>query len=647
MSQALDTANDSTVARRARVAEGLRSLGRVRVAAALLVPHALPLMVAAVTFLTFWPTLWNGFVEWDDSINLVDNQKYRGLGWAQLRWMFTSLLMGHYIPVTWLSFGLDYAVWGMKPFGYHLTNNLLHTASAVVFYFLARRLLREATGWPAAALRAAAAGAALVFAVHPLRAESVAWATERRDVLSGLFFLLAILAYLRALDVDGRRHRWRLAEAAGCYALAVFAKAIVMTLPLVLVLLDVYPLRRVAVVARPWRDAAWRRCLVEKVPFAALGLAGAAAQYYAVSVNAFVTPLDAHPWTARVGMTFYSLWFYFQKTVLPLGFSPLYELPAKVNPLEGAFLGSAVGVVLLSALAVAVRRRWPALLAVWAYYVIVLGPVTGIVHSGHQLTHDRYSYLSCLGWALLAGGGAGMVARAWASGAVRARVAGMAGAVAGLGLLGLATLTWYQVQIWKDTETLWYFAVDATPDCGICHNNLGVYLTNKGFPQAGLMHLQRSLVLRPDHIGTHGNIGVALANMNRPAEAVPHYEKVLAKYPKKVDVRANLGGTLVRLGRIDEALAHLQEAAKLSPNHYPVAANFALALSHVGRHAEAIPHFRRAIEARPQEPFPHYGLAQAYLAVGQPDVARAEYEALRALDRNLASYLAGAFVTEW
>jgi Flp pilus assembly protein TadD len=135
--------------------------------------------------------------------------------------------------------------------------------------------------------------------------------------------------------------------------------------------------------------------------------------------------------------------------------------------------------------------------------------------------------------------------------------------------------------------------------------------------------------------------------MNRPAEAVPHYEKVLAKYPKKIDVRANLGGTLVTLGRIDEALAHLQEAAKLSPNHYPVAANFAIALSHVGRHAEAIPHFRRAIEARPQEPFPHYGLAQAYLAVGQPDVARAEYEALRALDRNLASYLAGAFVTEW
>src|SRR5713101_4243176 len=161
-----------------------------------------PVLIALVTFAAFLPTLQNQFVKWDDDKNFLDNPHYRGLGWTHLRWMWTTHL-GHYIPLTWMTLGLDYLLWGINPFGYHLTSLLLHAANAVVFFFVVRRILTLALPNPSArgpALAVSAGFAALVFAIHPLRVESVAWVTERRDVLSGLFYLLAILVYLRACE---------------------------------------------------------------------------------------------------------------------------------------------------------------------------------------------------------------------------------------------------------------------------------------------------------------------------------------------------------------------------------------------------------------------------------------------------------------
>ena len=153
-----------------------------------------------MTFLVFLPALWNGFVEWDDQVNLYENQKYRGLTWTQIRWMFSTVLMGHWIPLTWLTFGLDYVLWGMKPAGYHLTSLVIFAANAAAFYFVALRLLRRATGFAEGALASRRSRRRCSTRIHPLRAESVAWATERRDVLSGLFFLLTVLMYLKAQD---------------------------------------------------------------------------------------------------------------------------------------------------------------------------------------------------------------------------------------------------------------------------------------------------------------------------------------------------------------------------------------------------------------------------------------------------------------
>src|SRR3989449_6560836 len=253
-----------------------------------------PALIALVTFAAFLPALQNQFVNWDDHENFLDNPHYRGLAWSHLRWMWTTH-RGHYIPLTWMTFGLDYLLWGMNPVGYHLTSLLLHAANAVVFFFVVRRILTRALPSPSErgyALAVSAGVAALGFAIHPLRVESVAWVTERRDVLSGLFYLSAILIYLRACEREerGRGGYWLSGAVFGC---ALLSQSMVVDLPVVLVILDVYPLRRLGG-AVGWWSAPARRGYVEKIPFVLLAAAASAIAVMAQLSAPAAVPL-AHP----------------------------------------------------------------------------------------------------------------------------------------------------------------------------------------------------------------------------------------------------------------------------------------------------------------------------------------------------------------
>jgi len=450
--------------------------------------------LAAVTVLAFAPSLRNDFLNWDDYA-ITSNPGYQGLGWRQLRWMVTALVAGHWMPLTWLTLALDYVVWGLDPFGFHLTSLLLHAANAVLFSLVARRLFRSATGWPEPRLALAAGVAALVFALHPLRVESVAWASERRDVLSGFFFLLALLAYLGAASAAGRRRRWLRVASIAAYGGALGSKSVVMTLPLVLVLLDVYPLRRLPGLGAGWLGPAARRVWLEKAPYALLSLAGAGVSYYA---HGRVMPPTDYPWTLRLGVALHSLWFYLVRTAVPAGLSPVYELPDRLERLAPALIGAAIGVAGVTLTVLVLRRRWPAGLALWAYYGITLLPVSGLVFNG-VLAADRYSYLPGLAGALLGGAGGGRIAEAAARGVIRPALARAAAGVAVLMLLTLAVLSWQQTQVWRDSGSLWGHAVSATPDCFICQANRGVWLVEHGAPGAGVTHLQRARALRPQH----------------------------------------------------------------------------------------------------------------------------------------------------
>ncbi len=480
--------------------------------------RALPLAVALLAFAAFWPALDSGFLDWDDDRNFLDNPHYRGLGGAELRWMFTATWMGHYIPLTWLTLGLNHALGGMNPAGYHLGNLLLHAANAALLYLLARRLLAIAaasagsgapTGTPRGAAAPAdegsagrgapapawavtlgAAAAALVWALHPLRVESVAWITERRDVLCGFFYLLALLTYVRGVEAaPAARRRWRAASLAA-FAAALGAKGMAMTLPASLLILDGYPLRRARL--------GWRALIVEKVPYLALAALGAAVAAWAVTRGAAWTPYEAYGLGARLAMTAYGFWFYPSRTVWPEALSPLYELPARVDPLAPRFLVPIAAVLGASLLLLLLRRRFPGGLAAWAHSLVVVAPVSGIAHAGHQLAHDRYSYLSTLGFALLFGGGVAWIARQRAHRRISRAVATAAGAAVVLALVGLAAGSWTQTEHWRDSESLWRAAVAADPACALCRHKLGNALLAARRHGEARAELDRAIALRPE-----------------------------------------------------------------------------------------------------------------------------------------------------
>src|SRR5213594_1100832 len=357
-----------------------------------------PVLIALVTVAAFLPALQNQFVSWDDDENFLYNPHYRGLGWSPLRWMWTTH-QGHYIPLTWMTLGLDYLLWGMNPVGYHLTNLLLHAANAVVFFFVVRRLLTLALPSPSEhgyALAVSSGVAALVFAIHPLRVESVAWVTERRDVLSGLFYLVAILLYLRACERGARGRGWYWLSVAvfGC---ALLSKSMVVNLPVVLLILDVYPLRRLGGAIGWWSEPA-RRVYLEKIPFVLLAAAASAIAVMAQSSVHAAASLAQLGVPGRLAVAAYGLSFYLEKMVAPLNLSPLYEL-GTVNPWATPFLLSYGVVLALTALALAFRHRLPGLPAAGLASVVILLPVLGIFQNGPQIAADRYTYLAGIGWA--------------------------------------------------------------------------------------------------------------------------------------------------------------------------------------------------------------------------------------------------------
>jgi hypothetical protein len=321
------------------------------------VRRLLPLVIGILSVVAFLPALGGQFLTWDDDVNFLTNESYRGLGWTQIRWAFSNVRMGHCIPFTWLSLSVNYVAGGMNPWGYHLVSLLVDAANAILFYLVARRLLAAARdGGRQAARRDAllaggAAAAALVLALHPLRVESVAWITERRDVLSGLFFLAAILAYLRGVEAGEHLEPWWRTYSLSLFTGGLLSKASVMTLPAVLVL-DVYPLRRDAFT--------WRRLGAEKAAYWALALAGAAGALLALRLSGLrITPYVAYGPEARLAMVAYSFWFYPSTSVWPVRLSPMYELPARLDLLSLRFLLPVIGLVAVTTLLVLLRKRWP------------------------------------------------------------------------------------------------------------------------------------------------------------------------------------------------------------------------------------------------------------------------------------------------
>lgn len=602
----------------------------------------LVLSITLVTFITFAPSLLNGFVAWDDDRNLVNNLHYRGLDWQRIRWMLAPNVFGHWIPLTWLTFAFDYLVWGMNPFGYHLSNVVLHATSSALFYPVAWRLLHAGTpSLRPAALHVGAVFSALFFALHPLRAESVAWVTERRDVLAGAFCLLTVLAYLRMVEAEGAARRRWLAASVACYALAAGAKPTVITVPVVLAIVDVYPLRRLPASWTSWGRLPARNIWLEKVPFFAIALAAAALTLYGYSAAGSLTSRASVPLVLRGAVAVYGAGFYVLKTVFPVDLAPLYELPGVVRSLPAPFMMSAVGVGVTTAAAWLVRRWWPAGIAAWLAYLVLLFPASGLIQSGPQLVADRYTYLPCLVWALMLGSALAIVVTSAGTGRLAPFLVRMLGVTAAVWIAGLTLLTWQQVQIWRDNETLWRYAVTVEPECAICQGQLGIELVKQGRDAAAIDHLQRALARRPDDGPLYATLGLALLHSGRPADAIGNLEAALERRPDDVTVRESLGAALLITGRPEKAAEHFEQVLRTDPARADTLTNLGLVLNAQGKPAEAVAYFRRAIAARPRATIAYIGLVRAYLALGNTAAAREELEALRRIDASLASQAFG------
>jgi Tfp pilus assembly protein PilF len=538
------------------------------------------LALAAATLALFSPALGHGWLDYDDDQNFLRNPHYRGLGFAQLRWMLSGVIMGHWTPVTWLTHGLDYVLWGMNPAGYHLGNLLLHGANAGLVYLLGRRLLAAALpAVGAARVRAGALVAALLWALHPLRVESVAWITERRDVLAACLGLLAVLAWLRATSIEGRPGRGWYAASLALFVIGLLSKSMLVSLPLVLLVLDVYPLRRLHL----GDGRTVRARLLEKAPFLALTCVIVAVTSLTMNATVRVTPLSLYGPDARVVMAAYSLAFYPWTTVAPLDLRPMYELPVTVSPLTLAFLGPTLIVAAVTVALVIARHRWPAGLAAWTTYALMLAPVSGLVHAGPQLVADRFSYLPIVPLCVLVGGVVTL-------GLGRPALARVVAVAAAAWITALAALTWSQVEVWRDTDTLFVYTLAVDPECAWCHAQYGGALGNRGDLTAAIPHLRRAVELRPHRPGYHANAGLALLRAGRAPESLPYLERAAAAQPGNLDAVTNLGLALVEVGRPADALPHLERARAARPGAVEPLAGLVRAARAVGRDADADTH---------------------------------------------------------
>ncbi len=584
----------------------------------------MPTLIGGVTFAVFAGALGNEFVSWDDDTLLLHNRNYRGFTPDHLRWMFTTFHLGHYQPLTWLTYAVDHALWGLDPRGYHLTNVLLHALNAVLVFALARRLYAAASATscgPGASSPPshdfAAALAALLFALHPLRVESVAWATERRDVLSTALFLLTLLTYWRAVrPARGRSaHVPWLTLAIVLGALTVLAKAIGVVLPAVLLVLNVYPLRRLTVergVRAPVRTRAVLRVGLELLPFVLMAIIGSVVAVRAQHAAGAAADAGRLGLDQRLLLLVHSLAFYVWKTLVPCKLAPLYEYPYGGLPLGVTFWASAATVVLISTLTVWQRRRWPGLPAAWVVYVVCILPVSGIFLSGSQMAADRYSYIACIGFAVLAGGAAlgGPRQRAQTPGRSdpneapppRARSSvpnWLAGAVAVVLLAVLAGLTRAQIGVWRDSHTLWNTVIQRYPGTSIAYvHRGGLYLLDGDLERAEA-DLRAAAALYPGYGEALALLGYVRTLRGDFAEGESFGRQALAVAPDMARAHKWYGLTLVRLNRLPEAVRAHEEAVRLAPGDWEARLRLASLLQAQRRLPEALRHAEQAVRDAP------------------------------------------------
>jgi protein O-mannosyl-transferase len=585
--------------------------------------------------LVFGQTLRHDFVNLDDSVIVYLNPHVAGGLTAEgVKRAFTRRYVELYTPVTVITHLLDCQFYGLNAGGHHLTNVLLHAATAVLLFLV----LRQMTGrlWPSALV-------AGVFAVHPLRVESVAWIAERKDVLSGLFFVLALGAYVRYVRRPFSVLRYL--TVMGLFLLGLMAKPMLVTLPFVLLLLDYWPLGRFAAASTAdggpgwngnpttasqpappqatqprlrWSRRAATRLVLEKVPLLALAIVFCAVAIWSCSSDG-VDVLDrrfALSW--RVENAPISYCWYLGTFFYPAGLAAQYPGPGFDLPLWKVSWALVILVVITSAALIG-RRRCPYLLVGWLWCLGMLIPVSEFLHFGMQTVADRYTYLPQIGLCLALTWGLADVLRSLP---VRRWACGVAAALALVVLMGCA---WRQTSFWRNSDSLWTRTLACTSRNGQAHHGLGNLFLDRGQIDKAIEQYQAAIAIEPDNAMAHYNLGVALASMGRLDEAIEQYRKTVQLQPNDAAAQNNLGQALLIRGQIEKGMTHCQEALRIDPQFAEAHYNVGNVLYFRGRMDEAIAEYQAAVRTKPELAPAHYHLGLALARRGRFDDAIVEY----------------------
>lgn len=541
---------------------------------------AIYLALTILIWIVFGQTLGHPFVEYDDQNYVYENPEITvGLTGHGLATAFTGVHARNWHPLTTISHMLDCQLFGLNPAGHHFSSVLFHTLAALLLF----TVLRAMTGalWRSAFVAA-------VFAIHPLRAESVAWVAERKDVLSAVFFMLTLGAYVHyARQPSVRRYLLIVLF----FALGLMAKPMLVTLPLLLFLLDYWPLAR-----NPNGSSGWWRSIAEKTPF--FVLSGLAAIATLIAQRTTVNYSEALPVTWRIGNAFLSYVAYIGQMLWPAKLAVFYPHAADhLSPWRVALAVLLLGGI--TALAFLWRRKRPYLLVGWSWFLIALFPVIGFIQVGLQGRADRYSYLPQIGL---------YIALTWALADWSLRSNGRRIIFAGAAAIIIGALAWQariQTSYWSSTESLWNHALEVTTDNDVAHYNVAAHLLGRGRVDEAISHYEKALNIRSDDRETHYHLSVALlhtslgnalARKDRLDEALVHYRKAVELRDDFADAHTNLASLLAQKGETDEAIAHYEKAIAIPPPDAASHLRLAKLLLKLGRNTEAVAHYRRALQ---------------------------------------------------
>jgi tetratricopeptide (TPR) repeat protein len=614
-------------------------------------------LIAGAVYLT---SLQNAFVNWDDGDYVVNNPYIRTLNAAFLRWAFFDFHASNWHPLTWISHAVDYALWGPNPQGHHLTNIILHAVNSLMVVFLVIMLLKayreramqskQSSFLHDRSMLVASGMTGVLFGLHPLHVESVAWVAERKDLLCALFFLLSITMYIRYVNLSGAdtdqntRTRFLNGEyllTFGLFVLALLSKPMAVTLPLVLLILDWCPLKRIRSVGT------LRPLLFEKLPFIVLSILSSVLTILAQRAGEAITPTNYVPFSPRLLVAARSLVVYLGKMMVPVNLSPFYPYPREVSFFSVEYLVPTILVVGITTCCVVTARKQQLWLSVWGCYVLTLIPVLGIIQVGSQSMADRYTYLPSIGPFFLMGLGGAWVSNRLNTvrkGKTIASLISITTAI--LVFVSLGYVTVKQIGIWKNSIVLWNSVVDKeATGPPLAYNNRGMAFYELGKFDKAIEDFDRAISLNPWYIDAYNNRGMVFYELGKFDKAIEDLDRAISLNPSYVDAYNNRGMVFDDSGMTTRALEDYNMAIRLNPSHYKAYNNRGTLYGKAGVLDKAIESFNATIALNPNFADAYYNRGTSYFSAGRFDAAMQDFNRAIFLNQNFErAYLSRGYL---